>query len=234
MPIVPQHAVATADGDGDATFVFPDVPQGTVYCGTTQISGAPSTAVGVVTGSGEYFGDMYGPGSYGPWTCGSTQKLAISATGLTPGTQYEAVWHADSEGAKTSTYPAPITPVAVSGGGTVDVGNFPAIQTVDGTVIADQGGAPWAVTGVVASAPALASSAPGGQVVMTGSGVALPSHAATAGVVLSAPITNAHPIEIDGGFIVEPGEMTPLLPVTNSDVFTATGTASDVLSFLVT
>jgi hypothetical protein len=232
MAIVPQHATATADVDGDATFMFPDVPQGELWSGTTQISGAPSTAVGVVTGGGEYFGDMYGPGSYGPWTCGATRKLVITATGLVPHTQYEAVWHADDKGAAYSTYPAPITPVAVSGGGTVDVGNFPAIQEVDGTV---------GVTGTVTTEPTLAVAVKSGQITMTGSIVTLPSDVAVQGVVLSAPASNGHPISIGGplvtagtGMILSPGQApTPVLPVANADVLSAIGTNSDVLSFLV-
>jgi hypothetical protein len=33
---------------------------------------------------------------------------------------------------------------------------------------------------------------------------------------------------------MDPGKITPLLPVTNSDVLYAIGTSPDVLSFLVT
>lgn len=233
MPIVPQHATAIADPDGDATFMFPDVPQGELWSGTTQIAGAPSTTVGIVTGGGEYFGNMFGPGSYGPWTCGSSQRLVITATGLTPDAQYEAVWHADDKGSEYSTYPAPITPVAVGGGGTVDVGNFPAIQEVDGTV---------AVTGAVTAEPELAGAVRSGQVTMTGSIVSLPFFVAVQGVVLSVPSSNADPISVGGplvaantGMILSPGQApTPVLPVANADAFSAVGTSGDVLSFLVT
>jgi hypothetical protein len=232
MAIVPQHATATADVDGDATFLFPDVPQGELWSGTTQISGAPSTAVSVVTGGGEYFGDMFGPGSYGPWTCSSSQKLVITTTGLTPHAQYEAVWHADDKGASYSTYPAPITPVAVGGGGTVDVANFPAIQQVDGTV---------GVTGTVMTEPNFATSVRSGQVTMTGSAVTLPSNVPVQGVVLTAPASNGHAISVGGagvtastGMILSPGQApTPVLPVDNANVLSAIGTSGDVLSFLV-
>lgn len=232
MAIVPQHATATADVNGDAVFMFPDVPQGELWSGTTQISGAPSTGVGIVTGGGEYFGEMYGPGSYGPWTCSSTQRLAITASGLTPHAQYQAVWHADDKADQYSTYPAPITPIAVGGGGVVDVGNFPAIQTVDGTV---------GVTGTVTAQPSLVAVVPSGQVTMTGSIVTLPANTAAEGVVLTSPASNAHPIAVGGplvtagtGMILSPGQApTPVLPVANANVFSAIGTAGDVLSFLV-
>jgi hypothetical protein len=230
MAIVPQHAVDTADGDGDAVFAFPQVPQGQIWCGTTQIPGAPSSAVGMVTATGELLGAVFGPGSYGPWTCGATRNLAISMSGLTPGTQYEAIWHADSEGESTSTYPAPIVPTVVAAGGTVIVANFPAIQEVDGTVTADQG-TPGADAWPV-SEP-LATSAPGGSVTMTGGPEVVPSHPAVRGVSLLAPSANADPLTVNGATL-DPGDSTGLLPVDNSDVFTATGTSGDVLSYLVT
>jgi hypothetical protein len=233
MPIIPQHSTATADVSGDAIFMFPDVPQGELWSGTTQIAGAPSTAIGKVTGGGEYFGEMYGPGSYGPWTCGNSQRLSIAASGLNPHTQYEAVWHADDKGDQYSTYPAPVSPTTVSGGGTVDIGNFPAVQTVDGTV---------GVTGTVTTEPSLAGVVTSGQVTMTGSIVTLPANAAVQGVTLSAPASNGHPVSVGGplvtagsGMILSPGQApTPVLPVANSDLLSAIGTAGDVLSFLVT
>jgi hypothetical protein len=227
MAIVPQHATAMADGSGDAVFVFPDVPQGELWCGTTQIRGAPATAVGIVTASGEFLGEMFGAGSWGPWTCGATRILAITTTGLNPGTQYQAVWHADSQGAEFSTYPSPITPTAVSGGGSVIVANFPAIQTVDGTV--DVGALPKA------------AAVESGEVTMTGFVVNLPANAPVVGVVLSAPATNGNPVYVGGvavaigtGMILSPGQApTPVLPVANSDALFAIGTGPDVLSFLV-
>jgi hypothetical protein len=229
MAVVPQHATETADGSGDAIFMFPDVPQGELWCGTTSVPGAPASALGMVTTGGQLVGSVTGPGSYGPWICDYSQKLAISMTGLVPGEQYQAVWHADDKGAAFSTYPGPITPTVASAvSGTVDIGNFPVIQTVDGAVTANQGSPPWTV------APTLATSAPGGSVTMSGSPILLPANPATQGVTLSAASTNAHPVTINGGFIIGPGQMTPLLPVHNSNLFTATGTSPDVLSFLVT
>lgn len=230
MPIVPQHASATADASGDATFTFPDVPQGEIWCGTTQIPGAPATAVGMVTASGELIGQTTGSGSFGPWTCGSSRHLVISITGLTPHQQYQAIWHADSSGASFSTYPAAITPTTVAGGGSVDVANFPAVQTVDGTV--DVGNFPG---------PPLAPSVASGQVTMTGAAVPLPSHVPVVGVVLSAPASNVQPVSIGNpgvtagtGLILSPGQApTPVLPVANSDVLSVIGTSSDVVSFLV-
>jgi hypothetical protein len=180
----------------------------------------------MVTIGGELVGAFYGPGSYGPWTCDYSQKLVLSVTGLTPGQQYQAIWHADSKGGEFSTYPAPITPTVVTGGGTVVVTNFPAVQTVDGTVTAK---------------PELATAVESGQVTMTGFVDTLPAFAAVQGVVLTAPASNAHPIYVGNatvsagsGMILSPGQdPTPILPVSNSDVLSAIGTAPDVLSFLV-
>jgi hypothetical protein len=221
MAIIPQYATATAGAGGGAVFMFPDVPQGELWCGTTNVPNAPTSFVGIVTASGQLLGQMNGAGSFGPWTCDYSQTLAITGSGLTPGTQYTAVWHADSRGAEFSTYPAPITPTVVSGPiiGTVDVGNFPPVQTVDGSVTV---------------LPSLAGAVIGGSVTMTGAPVTLPAHSATQGVVLAAPLTNIHPVSLNGGFVLDADHETPLLPVSNSDLFIATGTGPDVLTFLVT
>lgn len=234
MAIVPQHATGTADTDGDATFVFPDVPQGELWCGTTQVPSAPASLMATVSSSGELLGSMNGSGSYGPWTCGATRKLTISASGLVPGTQYEAIWHADTKGNEFSTYPAPITPTVVASGTSVTVTNFPAIQEVDGTVNVGNFPATQPVSGTVTAAPELAATVPAGATAMTGSAVTLPNHAAVQGVVLSAPSANAHPLTLNGGFVMEPGQTTPLLPVANLDLISATGTSPDVLSWVVT
>lgn len=240
MAINPQYATVTANAGGGAVFMFPETPMGELWCGTTSIPGAPNTMAAQVFTGGLLVGSMTGPGSYGPWIADHSRRLSIVATGLTANQQYQAVWHADDKGSAFSTYPAPITPVVagtvtiptplavtISGpsplpvGGTVSVGNFPATQPVSGTVTA---------------APELAASAPGGQVTMTGALVTLPSHAATQGVTLSAPSANAHPISVGGatGLLLGPGQLTPVLPVVNSNVLIAQGTAPDLLTFLVT
>lgn len=228
MAIVPQYAADVADGSGDAVFMFPDVPVGELWCGTTTVPAAPASMVAEVKASGLLVGSMSGPGSYGPWTCDHSQRLSITAAGLAPGVQYVAIWHADDKGGEFSTYPAPITPTVVSGGGTVTIANFPTVQTVDGTV--DVGALPKA------------AAVESGQVVMTGFVVSLPANATIAGVILTAPASNTDPISVGNGsvsagtgMILSPGQApTPVLPVTNSDVLSAIGTISDVLSFLVT
>jgi hypothetical protein len=220
MSIITQHATAVADTGGQASFVFPDVPMGELWSGTTSIPLAPPSAVSTVTAGGLLVGAMYGPGSYGPWTVDHSSRLIISSAGLTPSTQYQAVWHADDKGATYSTYPAPITPT-VSGSVAIPV-----------PVPASQSG-PWTMT--VSNFPStLAAVAPGGLVTMTGAAVTLPAHSATAGVVLAARSTNAAAITIDTGLEIDAGQMTPLLPVANSNVLSARGTSGDVLSFLVT
>jgi hypothetical protein len=127
---------------------------------------------------------------------------------------------------------------------------------VTGTVTADQGGPPWAVdgtvsvgnfpatqpvSGTVTAAAQLAGSAPVGALTMTGSPVQLPNLGATQGVTLSAPVANTHPIAIGGpavtattGFVLDPGHITPLLPVVNADLLYAIGTGPDVLTLVVT
>jgi len=106
MPIVPLTVAEVADDNGEAVFLFPDVPVGELWSGTTAIPNAETTALATVTAGGILVGSMQGPSSYGPWTVDHSQRLAISAGGLTPGVQYVAVWHADTKGAEFSTYPA--------------------------------------------------------------------------------------------------------------------------------
>jgi len=258
VPIVPFTVAENADDTGEAVFTFPDVPYGEIWSGTTTIPNADSTVISIVTASGLLLGSMQGAGSYGPWTCDHSQRLAITSIGLTPGLQYIAVWHADTKGKEFSTYPAPIT-TAVAGSinvpqpldvtGSVEVGNFPSTVDVTGTV--DVGNFP-AISGTVdvANFPATyevtgtvqlqrASGVNSGQQTMTGAPVQLSNYPATQGVVLSAPHTNVNPITIGPGaagigLILEPSTMTPLLPVANSSVLWATGSSPDVLSYLVT
>jgi hypothetical protein len=234
MAVSTQLAPATADGAGEAVFMFPEVPQGELWIGTVTIPNAPATTAGTINLGGQPVGPLFGPGVYGPYIAGPTRRLSLSIVGLVPEKQYVGVWHADDQGQKFSTWPGTVTttvegtvviptpvdvaivsPIPVP----VDVGNFPATQPVSGTVTTE---------------PTLAASVPGGATTMTGSPVTLPSHAAVQGVVLSSPSSNGHPITLNGGFVMEPGQTTPLLPVTNSDVFAATGTGPDVLSWLVT
>lgn len=106
MPIVALNVAEVADANGDATFQFPDVPLGQLWSGTTAIPNADVFCTATVTASGLLLGSMQGPASYGPWTVDHSQRLTISATGLVAGTQYIAVWHADTMGKEFSTYPA--------------------------------------------------------------------------------------------------------------------------------
>ncbi|HXA33026.1 MAG TPA: hypothetical protein VNV87_12260 [Acidimicrobiales bacterium] len=246
MAVQPQSADATADGAGEAVFMFPDVPSGQLWIGTVTIPKAPASAAGTVNLGGQPVGPIFGPGVYGPYVAGPTRRLSLSIVGLAPDTQYEAVWHADDEGQRYSTWPGTVTttvegtvviptpvdvaivsPLPVPVDGTVDVGNFPAIQPVSGTVTTE---------------PTLAGAVSSGQTAMTGAAVALPNHPAVQGVVLSAPASNTGPISVGAagvtagsGMILSPGQApTPVLPVDNSDVLHAIGTSGDVLSFLVT
>ena len=222
MSVSTQYATATADTDGDATFMFPDVPQGQLWVGTVTIPKAPASAAGTIDVGGSPVGPLFGPGIYGPYIASATRRLSLSVAGLTPDTQYAAVWHADDQGEKYSTWPGTVTTTIE---GTVVI---PVPVDVAGTVTADQGGA-WTVT----TEPTLATSAPGGSVAMTGSPVAVPAHAAVRGVFLLAPSANLHPLTVNG-CTLDPGDSTGLLPVDNSDVFSATGTSGDLLSYLVT
>lgn len=239
MAIVTQHATATADTGGDAVFSFPPVPMGQIWSGTTSIPLAPPSAVSTVTAGGLLVGAMYGPGSYGPWTVDHSSPLAISATGLTPSTQYQAVWHVDDKGNEFSTYPAPITPT-ISGSVSIPV-PVPASQSGPWTMAVNNFPATQPVSGTVSTTPSLAPGVNAGRLTMTGAALTLPSLPVTQGVVLAAAKTNTAAVAvgpagvtITTGLALEAGELTPLLPVANSNFLHAVGTSGDVLTFLVT
>ena len=226
MPIVPQHAIAVADIDGDAVFMFPDVPVGELWCGTTQIPAAPSGAISQVVASGQLIGGMYGAGSYGPWTCDHSQRLAIATSGLAPGTQYVAIWHADDKGREFSTYPQPITPTVTG-----------AVNVPQPLEVFFDGAQP--ISGSVSLVDELATSIRAGNITMTGAAIQFPDIPTTRGVVLASSKGNHGFIEIGpstvtltNGFDIEVGDMTPLLPVANANVIWAIGQSGDVLSAL--
>jgi hypothetical protein len=223
MAIVTQQAAATADASGDAVFMFPDVPVGELWIGTTSIPTAGPQVASIVTTGGQLVGSMQGNGSFGPWLSDHTRRLAISSANLTPHVQYVAVWHADDRGKEFSTYPATITS-AVVGNVTVPspldviVQNFPATQPV---------------SGIVDTIPVKPAAPPSGRLVMTGAPVAFPtSPSSVQGVVLSALRTNTAPI-LFGAFALDAGNITPLLPLSNASPLFVTGTAPDVLTYLI-
>lgn len=143
MAVAPQYASETADGSGDAVFMFPDVPQGQLWIGTVTIPTAPASAVGTVNVGGSPVGPLFGPGIYGPYIADYSRRLSLTITGLMPDTQYQAVWHADDEGEKYSTWPGTVTTTVE---GTVVI---PVPVEIQGTVTALQGDPPWAVDGTV-------------------------------------------------------------------------------------
>lgn len=215
--IVPQHAVATSDGSGHAVFKFADVPLGEVWSGTVQIIGAPAGMVGIVQGGGETYGQMNGPGTFGPYTTGHSQPLTISATGLVAATQYEAVWHADSTGSVNAAVPQVISPMTP--------GSFviPNPLPVSGTVTALQGSPPWEVDfapgSVVGTDPTLAPVT--GQQTSNTSQVQLSSSVSTVppnGLLITALPTNAAPgvyfgptgVTTSTGDLLQPGATKPL------------------------
>ena len=154
--IVPQHAPATANSTGDATFVFPDVPQGAAWCGTMSVPEAPAEFVGIVTAGGQLIGSMYGPGVFGPWVANYSEKVIITATGLVEDVQYQAVWHVDTALVPRLSWADPInaeqsplrfaleTPILCPAGDTTNV-----LPTQGGPYYIDS----WGVTNIVDTTP---------------------------------------------------------------------------------
>jgi hypothetical protein len=223
VAVITHTATATADAAGEGVFLFPDVPLGQIWVGTTTMPTAEPGVMVVVSTGGQLVGSMQGNGSYGPWISDHSRRLELSASGMTPGRQYVAVWHADDQGRQSSTYPATITN-AIVGAVTIAepldviVDNFPATQPV---------------SGIVDTIPIKPAGPPSGRLVMTGAPVPFPnSPPSVQGVVLSALRTNVAPI-LFGAFAVDAGNITPLLPLSNASPLFVTGTAADVLTYLI-
>jgi hypothetical protein len=223
VTVIVQNAAALADAAGDATFMFPDVPVGELWIGTTSIPAAESGVNSLVTAGGQLVGSMQGNGSYGPWISDHSKRLAISSTGMVPHRQYIAVWHADDKGRYFSTYPGTITStvvgaVTIAQPVEVIVDNFPAVQPV---------------SGIVDTIPIKPAGPPSGSLLMTGAPVPFPnSPPSVQGIVLSALRTNVAPI-LFGAFALDAGNVTPLLPLSNASPLFVSGTAGDVLTYII-
>jgi hypothetical protein len=122
VSIVPQYSTETADASGAAVFTFPAPPQGETWSGSVAIPGAPSSTVGTVMVGGSLVGSLNGSGFYGPFTALAAQILSIAVTGLTPSTQFQAVWHADTNALSPPTPTPAVAVVGASGAGVAAVG----------------------------------------------------------------------------------------------------------------
>lgn len=140
--VVPQTATATADGSGAATFTFPSPPQGTTWSGTVSIPQAPAAASAIVKLGGIVVGALQGSSPVGPYTAQSSTVLSLVASGLTAGSQYQAVWVVDTD-AGYGHIPGPVSSVTTivnEPGSTVQVSNTinePLFVSVKGLPLKD-------------------------------------------------------------------------------------------------
>lgn len=108
-------ANATADGSGNAVFLFQAPQKGYTWTGTVVLANAPTNAhfvatIGTQIG-GTSWGDWYGNSVFGPVQALGGQVLAVVATGLTPGQGYLMEWTGSSDPADLV---APIWPDATA------------------------------------------------------------------------------------------------------------------------
>lgn len=117
---------------------------------------------------------------------------------------------------------------------------------ITGWAADDSGAVPIAVdpitgrllTSTTGSGSSTVSTVYNGQVTMDGSADQLPNHSLTQAVVVQALSTNGHSLFVGGtGVTTSTGiELTPgsavTLPVSNTDLLWAVGTASDVITFV--
>lgn len=83
-----QSNAQTSDANGQATFRIGPAEQGLVYQGTVQIPNSPSGALFVATVLSANWGQFAGPTNFGPIQLWGGETLTVTATGLTPNTNF--------------------------------------------------------------------------------------------------------------------------------------------------
>lgn len=133
-------ALAVADANGEATFANfgPQLPQGTVAVGTLSVVGSPAAATHTVSLGGQPIGTILGPSPYGPIEVSYGLRLSIASTGLTAGTQYQAVLLGATyaEGSQPISYPLPTSAFTSITAGQVDIAPGASV-TISGTPTVD-------------------------------------------------------------------------------------------------
>lgn len=226
--IVPQLAAATASSGGTATFKFPAPPQGLIWAGTVSVPGAPAAGIGMVQLSGTTIGKVLGSSPAGPYTAMQGQVLSVVMAGLTPATQYQAVWIVDTD--SPGQVPGPVSSVTAiinEPGSTVVVSNtdITPLFTIP---------PPTPPYELVTST----------SVTMTGSPIQLTDQALAYGLILlscgrpgNPIVANTAPIYISdhgdvstGSAFIGPGQGI-VIPIANASGIDVLGTAPDVLSY---
>lgn len=126
--------------DGTISLTFPDVPAvGTVWTGSVNVYNAVGTEQWMATVSGQPWAKFNGVGAMQVQLTGREQ-LGVTASNLSPGVIYNAVFmgSADTEG--TVPYQGPpsapntLQNVGINGNVTVDISNTPSVIVSSGTI----------------------------------------------------------------------------------------------------
>jgi hypothetical protein len=86
-----EYATSKSDGSGAVTLKFFAPPVGRVWQGTVTIPDASGSSLWTLSVGGQKFGNLGGPGPYGPLQAQSGQVIQLVGSGLLPASPYTAV-----------------------------------------------------------------------------------------------------------------------------------------------
>jgi hypothetical protein len=86
-----EYATSKSDGSGAVTLKFFAPPVGRVWQGTVTIPDASGLSLWTLSVGGQKFGNLGGPGPYGPLQAQSGQVIQLVGSGLLPASPYTAV-----------------------------------------------------------------------------------------------------------------------------------------------
>jgi hypothetical protein len=86
-----EYATSKSDGSGAVTLKFSAPPVGRVWQGTVTIPDASGSSLWTLSVGGQKFGNLGGPGPYGPLQAQSGQVIQLVGSGLLPASPYTAV-----------------------------------------------------------------------------------------------------------------------------------------------
>jgi hypothetical protein len=114
-----QGAQAIVDANGNVTLSFTTPGLSNVWTGTISVYNALGSELWTVNVSGQAWGTVRGSGTFGPVQAWNSDQITITASGLTPGTIYNATLIGTSEDAQTATPIGPSSQLS-----SVDVGTI--------------------------------------------------------------------------------------------------------------
>lgn len=105
---------AVADGNGNITIKFDQVPRGFIGTGTVLVPTLGGSGTYNVIVNSQVVGQGAGSSPWGPFPVLGLEQLQIqSISGFNPGASYDALWYVDIEPESSGAYPLPISSATV-------------------------------------------------------------------------------------------------------------------------